>query len=163
MKKSDFIEIMKRTQAPLGPMVDMVPDDKLDWAPAKGFMNVGQLLKHMSENWCIIRMMVTQDWPFAKPEDMEEAMKLENLKSCSKAEAKAAMEKDLNEAVAYLEKEIPEEDLLTKKVSAPWGFDGEIWKAVLMAKEHLVNHKMQLHLYLKMLGMPVHTGTLYGM
>jgi len=39
-------------------------------------------------------------------------------------------------------------------VTAPWGFKGEIWKGVLMAIEHQLNHKMQLHIYLKLLGLP---------
>jgi hypothetical protein len=126
-------------------------------------MTVGQVLKHLTENWCIIRMMITNEWPFSSPEEMAEAMKLENLPSCSKAEALTAMEKDLNEAVAYVEQEIPEEDFFTKEITAPWGFSGEIWKAVLMARKHQLNHKMQLHHYLKLLGCPVDTGTLYGM
>jgi hypothetical protein len=32
-----------------------------------------------------------------------------------------------------------------------------------MAQEHQVSHRMQLHLYLKLLGQPVNTSTLYGM
>jgi len=124
MKKSDLIEIMRQTQAPLKNMVEMVPDDKHDWAPAEGFMTVGLVLKHLTGNWNILKMMVTQDWPFSKPEEMEEAMKLENMPAYTK---------------------------------------GEIWKAALMTKEHQVAHKMQLHIYLKMLGLPVHTGTLYSM
>ena len=163
MNKTEFIEQMKSTQRPLAGMVEMVPDDKLDWAPAKGFMKMGQLLKHLSENWCIIKMMVEQKWPFSGEQEMVEAMKLENLPSCTKKEALAAMAKDLAEAVDYVEKGISEAEFFEKKVSAPWGFDGEIWKAVLMAKDHQMNHKMQLHLYLKMLGLPVNTGTLYGM
>ena len=163
MNKSDFIEIMKSTQAPLKAMVEMIPDDKLDWAPAPHFMTIGQILKHLSENWCLLRMMVTGEWPFSDCDEMAAAMALENMPSCTKEEAIAAMEKDLADAVAYLENEISEEDLLSKVVTAPWGFKGEIWKAVLMAQQHQVNHKYQLHQYLKLLGLPVNTATLYGM
>ena len=94
---------------------------------------------------------------------MAEAMKLENLPSCSKAEALEEMKKDLDDAVQYIEREISEEDFFSRSVSAPWNWTGEIWKAVLMAKDHQVNHKMQLHLYLKLLKLPVNTQTLYGM
>ena len=106
---------------------------------------------------------MTNKWPTTDPKAMEEGMKLENMPGCSKAEALAAIEKDLNEAIKYIEKEISEEDFFSKVVAAPWGFEGEIWKAVLMVQSHILNHKMQLHLYLKLLGQPVHTGTLYGM
>jgi len=84
------------------------------------------------------------------------------MPTCSKSEALQAIEKDLNDAIDFIEKDISEEDFFSKVVSAPWGFKGEIRKAVLMAKDHLVNHKMQLHIYLKLLGQPVNTQTLYG-
>lgn len=162
MKKQDFIELIRQAHAPMAGMIGLIPDDKLPWAPGPGFMTVGQVLKHLSENWCIITMMVTGTWPFSSEKEMADAMKLENLPTCSKAEALAAMEKDLTESIAYLEKEISEEDFFGKVITAPWGFKGEIWKGALMARDHFLNHKMQLHLYLKQLGAPVHTGTLYG-
>lgn len=162
MKKSDFIELMRRTQAPLKSMVEMVPDDKLDWRPDKSFMSIAQVLKHLSENWVIIKIMVTNQWPFKDPKEMEEALKLENMPGCSKAEALEAIEKDLNDTIDFIENGISDEDFSSKVVSAPWGFKGEIWKAVLMANSHQLNHKMQLHLYLKLLGLPVNTQTLYG-
>lgn len=163
MTKRDFFEIMKRTQAPLENMVKMIPDDKLNWAPDSHFMNMGQLIRHLSENWVIIKMMITNEWPFSDPKEMENAMKLENMPSCSKEEAIKAMKEDLDNAIAYLKNDVSEEDFFNTKVSAPWGFEGEIWKAALMAKDHQMNHKMQLHQYLKILNQPVNTNTLYGM
>ena len=163
MNKQDFIEMMQKTQAPLKNMVEMIPDDKLDWAPGEGFMTVGKVLKHLTENWCVVKMMATNEWFFSSMEEMAEAMKLENMLTCNKAEALSAMDQDLDDAVDYIEHEISEEDFLNKEISAPWGFKGQIWKAVLMAKEHQVNHKMQLHIYMKQLGLPVNTETLYGM
>jgi len=162
MSKREFLEIMRQTHAPLEKMLEMVPDEQLAWAPAKGFMSFGQLIKHVAENWCIVKMMVTNQWPFGSFEEMAEAMKLENIPSCSKQEAMAAAENDLKGGLAYIEHEVTEEDFFNKVVTAPWGFKGEIWKAVLMAQEHFLCHKMQLHLYLKMCGAPVSTATLYG-
>jgi hypothetical protein len=163
MNKNEFIEMMKRTQAPLVKMVEMIPDDKLDWAPADGLMCMDHLIKHLSENWCIIKMMVNNEWPPMDPEKIEEMMKLENLPRCSKQEALEAMEKDMNDAATFIENDISDEDFDSKVVSAPWGFQGEIWKACLMARDHALHHKMQLHIYLKILGLPVNTMTLYGM
>lgn len=163
MNKQDFIEMMQKTQAPLKNMVEMIPDDKLDWAPGEGFMTVGKVLKHLTENWCVIKMMVENEWRFSSMEEMAEALKLENMPSCTKAEALGAMKQDLNSAVDFIKHEISEEDFFNKEISAPWGFKGPIWKAVLMAKEHQVNHKMQLHIYLKQLELTVNTETLYGM
>ena len=162
MNKGDFIEMMRRTQAPLKSMIEMVPEDKLDWAPDKGFMSIAQVLKHLSENWGVIKRMVTNQWPFNDFKEMQESLKLENMPTCSKSEALQAIEKDLNDTINFIENEISDEDFSSKVVSAPWGFKGETWKAVLMANTHQSNHKMQLHLYLKLLGKPVNTQTLYG-
>lgn len=163
MKKEDFINMMRNAQAPLKKMVEMVPDDKLDWAPAENFMSVSQVLKHLSENWAFLKMMVKNEWPDMSPEQMAEAMKLENLPRCTKTEALAEMSKDLHDAIAFIENEITEEDFFSKEIAAPWGFKGPIWQGVVMARDHSTNHKMQLHLYLKLLGIPVDTHTLYGM
>lgn len=163
IEKKTFIEMMLRTQEPLKKMVDMTPADKIDWRPADNCMSVGQLLKHMTENWGFIRMMVKNDFPKMTPEQMMEMMKLENLPSCDKEEALAGMAKDLEEAAAFISNEISDEDFFNKTVAAPWGFKGEIWKALMMIRDHQMNHKMQLHLYLKLLGLPVNTSTLYGM
>ena len=162
MIKRDFMDIMRLTHAPLRPMLEMVPDSQLSWAPAKGFMTFGQLIKHIGENWCLVKAMVTGQWPPCSPEEMAEAMKLENIPSCSKQEAIAAAENDLQGALSFIEHEISDEDFRHKVVSTPWGFKGEIWKGVLMAQEHFLNHKMQLHLYLKLCGASVSTATLYG-
>lgn len=163
MNKKDFIGMMQKTQAPLVKMIEMIPDDKLEFRPADHFMTIGHLLKHFSDNWSLIRMLAKDEWPDMSPEKMEEMMKLENIPSMAKPEALEAMKKDLEDAIAFMENEVSEEDLMNQHVKAPWGFEGELWKGVLMAVEHQSGHKMQLHLYMKMLGLPVHTGTLYGM
>jgi hypothetical protein len=162
MTKRDFLEIMQHTSAPLVKMLEMVPEAKLSWAPGPGFMSLGQLIQHIGQNWCLVKMMVTSEWPPVSPEQETEMMKLENLPSCSKQEAIAAATKDITEALAYIEREISDEAFFNQVVSTPWGFKGEIWKGVLMAQEHFLNHKMQLHLYLKMCEAPVNTVTLYG-
>lgn len=161
MKKGDFIEIMRLAQAPLKRMVEMVPEDKINWAPASNFMTIGQVLRHLAENWESLKFMVSGKWPFKDMAELEASLRLENMPSCGKREALKMMEKDLNEAISFIEKSISDEDFFHKIVSAPWGFTGEIWKAVLMLKDHLLNHKMQLHIYLKLLGLPVNTQTLY--
>jgi hypothetical protein len=162
MKKQDFVEQIRSAQAPIRGLVEMVPNDKLDWAPATGFMTIGQLLKHLTENWGIVKMFVTGKWPFSTEQEMTEAMKLENLPSCTKEEALSGLEKDLQEGVTYIEDEISEEDFFGKVITAPWGYEARICDAVVFTRDHFLNHKMQLFLYLKLLGIPVNTSTLYG-
>jgi hypothetical protein len=161
MTKKDYIKQMRAAYAPLQGMVKLVPADKLDWAPGPGFMTCGQLLKHLSESW-FLEVFVTGDWPSTGEQEMTEAMKLENLPSSSKEEALKATENDFQQAVGYVENEIREEDFSNKTVTAPWGFEGTLSDAYFLTRDHFLNHKMQLFLYLKLLGVPVNTATLYG-
>ena len=107
-------------------------------------------------------MFVTGEWPSSGEEETAEAMKLENLPSCTKEEALSGLEKDLQEGINYIQDAISEEDFFNKVVTAPWGYEGRICDAVVLTRDHFLNHKMQMFLYLKLLGLPVNTTTLYG-
>jgi hypothetical protein len=37
-----------------------------------------------------------------------------------------------------------------------------IWRFAVFVAEHHLNHKMELHMYLRLLGVKVNTGTLYA-
>jgi hypothetical protein len=47
-------------------------------------------------------------------------------------------------------------------VSVPWGPPMPMWRTCLGMAEHWLNHKYQLFFYLKLLGQPVNTMTLYA-
>jgi hypothetical protein len=97
-------------------------------------------------------------WP--KPEEMSEAMKQGQMPACTVPEALAKLEKDkttLRDVLAG----VTEEDFANKIVSVPWGWKANLEKMSLDFREHFVNHKMQLFTYLKLLGFPVNTETLY--
>jgi hypothetical protein len=100
------------------------------------------------------------EWPTTSPEQMAEMMKLENLPSCTVDEALSKLENDKTVLRAFLDG-ISEEDFTHKAVSTPWGMQGKMERMSISFLEHLINHKMQLFIYLKLLGLPVDTGTLY--
>ena len=54
-----------------------------------------------------------------------------------------------------------EEDFAQKPVSTPWGWKGKLEIMAVLFREHFTNHKMQLFTYLKLLGLPVTTESLY--
>ncbi len=53
------------------------------------------------------------------------------------------------------------EDFANKVVSVPWGWQSKMEQMALDFREHFIHHKMQLFTYLKLLGLPVNTSTLY--
>jgi len=159
--KNEYYELVMEAFRPSETLIRMVPADKLDWRPGPTFMSLGQLIHHLSEPiGGGLRCLVTNQWPFT-PEQMEESMKLENLPSCSVETALERLEKDkaiLREVLDSLS----EEDFAQKPVSTPWGWKGKLESVAILFREHFTNHKMQLFTYLKLLGLPVNTATLYG-
>lgn len=161
MTKNDFYELMMEAYKPAETLIRMAPADKLDWAPGARFMNLGQLICHVTEPVGEgVRCLITNEWPFT-PEQMEEGMKQENLPSCGVAEALKRLEKDKSGLREVLDS-LSEQDFSQKIVSTPWGWKGKLETMAVLFREHFTNHKMQLFTYLKLLGLPVNTQTLYG-
>jgi len=158
VKKDEFYQYCMDAFRPAESLLKMVPADKLDWKPGPDFMTLGNLICHFSDGiGTELRMLVSNSWP--KPEDMAEAMK-GRMPTCGTQEALAKLEKDkttLREVLAG----VTEDEFAAKVVSTPWGFKGTLEKMSLDFREHFTNHKQQLFIYLKMLGFPVNTQTLY--
>jgi hypothetical protein len=161
MTKNEFYDCVMAAYKPGEVLIKMVPADKLAWRPQPNFMSLGQLICHLSagmgeEMGC----MLTGKWPFTG-EQMGEMMKLENLPSCDVAEALSKLEKDKT-ALRELLDGLSEDAFTNQHVSTPWGWQGKLETMAILFREHFTNHKMQLFTYLKLLGLPVDTSTLYG-
>ena len=155
----------------MNPMVDMLQDDDLNWKPMEenNWMTVGQLLKHLGMSCGAgIKGFVTGDWgipPEAmenmKPEEMlPPAERMETVASLD--EARKLLAEDQKVALEILEG-VSEEDLNTKPAPAPWdNHDFILGHRLLQMTQHLNSHRHQLYYYLKLMGKPVDTSTLWG-
>jgi uncharacterized damage-inducible protein DinB len=159
MKKDEFFQYALDAYRPAESLIKMTPAEKLNWQPGPTFMTLGQVICHLSDGiGGALNMLFSGNWP--KPEEMEESMKQAAMPTCTAQEALANLEKDkaiLREALA----EITEEDFANKVVSTPWGWESKMEQMALNFREHFTTHKMQLFTYLKLLGLPVNTTTLY--
>lgn len=161
MTKNDYYDCVIEAFRPAATLIRMVPADKLDWKPGPKFMSLGQLISHITEPLGDgLRCVITNQWPFT-PEQMEEGMKLENLPSCGVEQALERLEKDKTVLREVLDS-LSDEDFASKPVSTPWGWKGKFEVLAILFREHFTNHKMQLFTYLKLLGLPVNTETLYS-
>jgi len=161
MTKNEFYDFTLDAYRPVETMMRMVPADKLEWRPKPNFMSLGQLVYHLAEGVGLpLRCLITGEWPFSGEEQMEEVMKLENLPSCTVAEARKKLEADKAILRQCLDG-VSEEDFAHKVFTAPWGAQGKLERMAIDFREHFTNHKMQLFTYLKLLGLPVNTDTLY--
>jgi hypothetical protein len=159
MNKEEYVKFALDAYRPTEALIRMVPADKLDWKPGPSFLTIGQVLHHISYGLGMeVQTLVTGKWPSA--EEMEASMKAENFPSCGVEEALNRLEQDktaLHKALG----DLSEQDFSEKIVSVPWGWQAKFEIMVLSFREHFTNHKMQLFTYLKLLGLPVNTATLY--
>ncbi len=157
MKKDEYLQFALDAYKPAEAMLKMVSSDKLDWKPGPSFMTMGQLICHLGGGiGGELRMAIDNSWP--KPEEMMDLSK--SMPACNVQEALSKLESDktvLREVLA----EITEQDFANRIVSVPWGWKFNIEMMALNFRDHFVNHKMQLFTYLKLLGFPVNTETLY--
>lgn len=155
MKKDEFYEYALSAFRPAESMLKLVPPDKLDWKPGPNFMTMGQLICHLGSGiGSELQMLVDNSWP-----QMGEGTH-PPMPSCSVQEALEKLENDKTTLRNVLAR-FTEEDFATKVFSVPWGWQGTLERMSLDFRDHFVHHKMQLFMYLKLLGFSVNTQTLY--
>ena len=160
MTKNEFAEMVLQSVQPAEKLIAMVPADKLDWKPGPTFMSLGQVLCHLSDGLGGgLESVVSGKWP--STEEMEAGMKLENMPSCGVQEALSRLEKDKMTLRTTLDG-ISEDDFTNRVVSVPWGWKAKFEIISVAFLGHFNNHKMQLFTYLKLVGLPVNTESLYG-
>lgn len=159
MTKNQFYDVVVEAYRPGAKLIGMVPADRLDWRPGPTFMSLGQVICHLGLGLGgAIELLLNGNWP--QGEEMEKGMKLENLPSCGVPEALEKLEKD-KEVLRKALEGVSEEDFANRVVTVPWGMKGTVERMSIAFLEHFTNHKMQLFTYLKLLGQPVNTETLY--
>lgn len=93
MKKEEFCQYVLDCYKPAESLLRMVPADKLDWKPGPTFMSLGQLICHLSGGvGSDLRVLVAGNWPSS--EEMDKAMKPENIPACGVEEALSKLERD---------------------------------------------------------------------
>jgi len=160
MTKNEFCEVVLQSIQPAEKLIGMVPADKLGWKPGPTFMNIGQVICHLSDGVGVgLETLVSGKWP--SMEEMEAGMKLENMPSCGVQEALSKLEKDKTILRATFDG-LSEDDFTNRVVSVPWGWKAKTEIMSVAFLGHFNNHKMQLFIYLKLLGLPANTEILYG-
>ena len=160
MIPKEFVGYAEAIHRPSAKLVSLAPATKLDWKPAPGtFMNLGQLLHHLSNCPGGLVMAVNNAFP---PSDAFQKFVQEDLKNTKTPEVAAReLSRGWDEAKAALAAVNPT-DFQARMVSVPWGPPMPLWRTCLGMAEHWLNHKYQLFFYLKLLGQPVNTMTLYA-
>lgn len=152
MTKNDYAQYLGQITAPLPTLFSHVPADKLEWSPAGAkFMPLGALLRHLAACPGMISVIARNQFPDA--ESMKKLIAENDNQRATPQEAQALLQQNLEQAQSDLAA-LSEEDYKNVIVTAPFA-TLPMWRMLLAGSEHLLNHKMQLYMYLKLLGRPV--------
>lgn len=150
-----------------------VDDRELSWKPdsGKNWMTMGQLLMHCANYGCglAVKGFIKGDWGPVVEEsadghsEAQQLPKAEDLPYVDNVEqAIKILEDDKILALSCI-REVQEEELLSKRMVAPWGgIEMSLFQHLLMMIAHLVQHKGQLFYYLKLMGKDVDSIDLWG-
>ncbi len=150
-----FDDILKPTE----PMFRLVPGDKLDFKLTGTSFSVGQLLGHIPSALMFnAKIMAGDDWPV---KSMREVLVI-NRRQSSIGTDEAILQ--LRQGIELFKNAVQsrgEEFFQEAMIKTPqWG-EVKCWRFAMSVGEHHIRHLMELHLNLKVLGIPVDTRTLY--
>jgi|GEM_PF-805563 len=155
MTPKAFIAYAEQEFKPAFTMFGLIPKDKLTWAPQDNMFPMYALISHLSARTGVYGI-VKGDW---SPEKCWADG--DDPKSITPEKAGERLRRALDEVKTLLSG-VRQKDWETKEVVTPWGDKGtmEVMSHGLIVG-HFLHHKMQLFIYLKLLGLPVDTGVLY--
>ncbi len=160
VNKQEFLEYLDWVLRPCKALMELVPDDKLDYAPAEGMFTLGQLLHHLALSpGFYARGFGTGDWGVRSLREIFlHNQRTEPVTGRRAIEILEESKRNVVEAIQNL----TEDEFQGKEMDSPTLGRRKIWRLCIHMVEHQLNHKEQLFLYLKLLGIRVHTGTLYS-
>ncbi|MEX0602237.1 MAG: DinB family protein [Bacteroidota bacterium] len=150
-----FDEMFRSTE----PLFRMVPPDKLDWKPDEKSFTASQLMAHMAGALGVYgNGIATGDWKFKSMREIFVANR--RTPSVSLDDAVRILNDNYAEFRRVLGA-LSEDDFDRGEIDSPQLGRVTRWRAAMLAVEHHVNHKAELFMYLKFLGVPVNTRHLY--
>jgi uncharacterized damage-inducible protein DinB len=159
MNAKQFVEYAESIYRPSAKLISLAPANKLDWKPAQGtYMTLGQLLHHLAG--CPGAFVAGLNNAFPPAEAFQKWVE-EDLKNTKTPEvAGREHSRAWDEAKAAFSR-VGDADFQSRMVAVPWAPPTPLWRTCLGMADHWANHKYQLFFYLKLLGLPVNTMTLY--
>ena len=166
---AQFLEHFRHQREWTRRIVGEVPEQSFDWRPAKGAFSCGDLVRHLMQAevfWCRLLVSAARGEaldPFGLEGTAEERMsrfREPNLSSSHDEKYGASMAECLErwtEIQQRTEQEfaaLPDSTLHEVEVVHPLtGFEGPLWRMLLIMIEHEAHHRGQLSAYMKTAGL----------
>lgn len=152
MDRLDLANYINDIAKPVRYLMSIVPEDKLDWRPAETMMPLGKLLAHLALGAEVIGFTATENWP--------EKFCEQEYASMPPRPAIERFDRNIEKSIQAV-KNLCERDYFTGTMKMPWGEEGKKNLMLMLMCDHIIHHKMQLFIYLKMLGFDLNSWHLY--
>jgi hypothetical protein len=169
MTKTEYLKFTKRVVDSTRGLIEKTPADKLDWRPGPSFLKTSAVLHHVSSAvGALLRDVMNDKWEY-RPEgaggDADGSAGLPPADAYPVVkrvdEAREMIDADWKLFEECFSK-VDEDTFNGQVCKIPWMAPGTTLKEyMLLTTEHLSNHRMQLFMYLRLLGVKVDTTTLY--
>jgi uncharacterized damage-inducible protein DinB len=159
MTLQDYLSYFNDVVQPTEQLYRLIPPDKLDWKPADNTFSLGQQIAHLSGALGVYAHGITKgEWGF---KSMRERFVLNrHTPSMSVDEAVQLLNKNSAEFRSVVGS-LTEEEFSKGEVDSPQLGRVPRWRLGMLAVEHHINHKAELFMSLKFMGVSVNTGNLY--
>ncbi|HAL54998.1 MAG TPA: hypothetical protein DCP63_00605 [Bacteroidetes bacterium] len=160
MTLRNYLEYCDDVIKPTEPLFRLVPADKIDWKPTENLFSAGQQMAHMAGALGVYgRGIASGDWGFAS---MRERFVLNRRTPAVTVDEAVKALRENYEEFKRLVGALTEEEFNFGEIDTPqFGGKAPRWRVAMLAIEHHLNHKAELFVYLKLLGVKVNTGNLY--
>jgi uncharacterized damage-inducible protein DinB len=160
MTLQDYLSYFDDVVRPTEQLFRLIPADKLDWKPTDNSFSLGQQIAHIAGALGVYaRGIARGDWGF---KSMRERFVLNRRTPTMTVEEAIYL---LNENCVEFRKivgALSEEEFDKGEVDSPQLGRAPRWRLAMLAVEHHINHKAELFMALKQLGVAVNTGNLYA-
>lgn len=159
MTLQNYLAYFDEMFRPTEPLFLMVPPGKLDWKPTDSAFTTAQLMVHIAGSLGVYgKGITTGDWGFRS---MREIFVFNRrTPSATVDESVQSLRENFSEFKRLLGS-LSEQDFNEGEIDSPQLGRVPRWRAAMLAVEHHVNHKAELFMYLKILGVKVNTRHLY--
>ncbi len=159
MTLQQYIEWFDEVTDPTERLIGLVPPDRIGWKLTEDSFSLGQLIGHLGISLRFNGTVLAGEEP---PLKSMRAILVANRRQ-SEASVETALEefRIAKDRFRGIMNRGGEEWFQKGKVDTPQFGRRSVWRFAVFVLEHHIHHLMELHLCLKVLGVRVHTGTLY--
>jgi len=165
---ADFLDHFSRQHRWTVALVEAIPDEHFDWAPAEGAFSCGDLVRHSMQAEIFWSRLLTSAAggetfdPFGldgSAQERLEEFRQPNLEASRQASVGGSVSECLTRWAEIRQRtrrgfgELPDSALVEVTVKHPLTrVEAPLWRMLLLMVEHEAHHRGQLSAYLKMLG-----------